>query len=202
MKDDLDASEKRLIAALDRLDRFIDRAAGLRREAAAVAPAGSPAAPDRETAAELRESREQSLRLSDELAALRASHSSAITGFEARLKVAGDRLAEAEERAVELAAANEALTAANRQLLAAAGTEARQGAVHQALEAEIESFKAARNAERGKLAEIMDALDRMLGLPAGAEDVPHPAPVPEDAEREVTDASAARMNAAAEKQES
>lgn len=163
MKDDLNASEKRLIAALDRIDSFIDRAAAL--QGAASHRAGLDARGDE--ASELAEYRARDQRLSDELAALRASHSSAVTGFEARLKVLNDRLREEEARAIDLVAANEALTAANRALfgLDAAG----QGdAIRRALEAEIESLRAARQAERGKLGEIIDSLDRMLGVPAGS----------------------------------
>lgn len=190
MKDDLNASEKRLIAALDRIDSFIDRAADLRRAGAGHAP---PAAG--EAVAELAESRARNQRLSDELAALRASHSSAVAGFEARLKVLNDRLHEAEARTVDLSRANDALAAANRALFdpdpALPGE-----AIRRALEAEIESLRAARQAERGKLGEIIDSLDRMLGVPLGpvAEPVT-PAP-PEDDDDETVAGTEALADAA------
>ncbi|MBD9526824.1 hypothetical protein [Paracoccus sp. PAR01] len=193
MKDDLNASEKRLIAALDRIDNFIDRTALLR---SAVPDTGGG-----EAAAELQESRAHNQRLSDELAALRASHSSAVAGFESRLKVMNERLAEAEERAVELAAANEALASANRALVEADGPLA-EDAIRRAQKAEIESLRAARQAERGKLGEIIDTLDRMLGVgPAAGHADPEPAR-PSDAatDADMADADAAEMSDATDEQ--
>ncbi|WP_211596334.1 hypothetical protein [Paracoccus aestuariivivens] len=173
MKDDLNASEKRLIAALDRIDSFIDRTAELRMAVPTILPdsASQSASP-----AELLESQALNQRLSDELAALRASHSSTVAGFEARLKVMNERLAEAEDRAVDLVAANEALSAANRGLFDT-DPATLSGATYRALEAEIESLRSARNAERGKLGEIVDTLDRLLGVTGS--DAPDLAPPPE-----------------------
>ncbi|MDS9467599.1 hypothetical protein RGQ15_08430 [Paracoccus sp. MBLB3053] len=168
MRDDLNASEKRLIAALDRIDSFIDRTAGLRLSKDAPAPED-----DEDTAAQLQEARAQNQRLADELDALRASHSSAVAGFEARLGVMNDRLAETEQRAVELAAANEALSTANRALISAHPENGADQA-RSALEAEIESLRASRMAEMGKLGEIIDSLDQMFNDPQGQGEDPLP----------------------------
>ncbi|WP_209021257.1 hypothetical protein [Paracoccus ravus] len=163
MKDDLNASEKRLIAALDRLDNFIDRSAGLRKGMAGADPEAEA------------ESQAHIQRLSDELEALRASHSSAVTSYEARLAVMNERLSETEERAGDLLASNEALIAANRALSGASG--AGEDPARAALEAEIQSLRATRSAELQKLGEIMDSLDRMMNLqprvePLSGDDVP------------------------------
>ncbi|KGJ06330.1 hypothetical protein SAMN04487972_101233 [Paracoccus halophilus] len=139
MRDDLNASEKRLIAALDRIDHFLDRAAA----------AGAPAAE------QLQQSGDENRRLTDELAQLRT-----------RQGETHERLQEAGREAARLVAANEALAEANRALIA--GTGAPADAARRALEAEIESLRAAHAAEEGQMQDILAALDRMLGTPAPA----------------------------------
>lgn len=173
MKDDLNASEKRLIAALDRINSFIDRTAESRGPAPAPAPSGDFST-DPEMADQLAESRAQLLRLTDELEALRASHSSSVAGYEARLDVANERLTETEESAVQLAAANEALMVANRALLDAR-PDIGDDQTRQALEAEIVALRAARSVEMSKLGEIADTLERMLGVPSGQVPAAEPA---------------------------
>lgn len=147
MKADLNASEKRLIAALDRIDAFIDRAGSLD-----APPAQMDGGADLHA---------QNQRLSEELAALREGQSDLLAGYETRLADANERLHVAGDEAARLAAANDALIAANRELLGAEtiGDDQR----HAALEAEIKALRAARAAEIGQMDDIIGALDRMLG---------------------------------------
>lgn len=141
MKDDLNLSEKRLIAALDRLDQFIDRASR-----------GAPPADDLQ---------DDNRRLTEELASLHDNQAALIATFETRLAEANDRLNAASDDAARLAAANEELTRANRALMQAPSEDAR----HHALEAEIATLRAARDAEVAQMGDIVDTLDRMLGVP-------------------------------------
>ncbi|WP_233253402.1 hypothetical protein [Paracoccus binzhouensis] len=157
MRDDLNASEKRLIAALDRIDQFIDRAAGRRGD-----PDGAP--PDPGLAAQLHEARSENRRLSQELAALHERQSETLAACEARLAEAHRRLVDAGQEAARLAAANEALAEANRALIDAAGAPGDE--VRRAFEAEIESLRAARAAEMAQMGDIIDTLDRLAGTPA------------------------------------
>ena len=82
-----------------------------------------------------------------------------------RLAEAHERLAGAGEQAARLAAANDELARANRALIAAIdGEGAGDDPVRTALEAELEAQHAARAAEGAQMSEILDALDRMLGV--------------------------------------
>ncbi|MFC3571583.1 hypothetical protein [Paracoccus sp. TOH] len=158
MRDDLNASEKRLIAALDRIDQFIDRAAERR---------GGPDGimPEEGLAAQLHETRGENRRLSQELAALHERQSETLAACEARLAEAHRRLVDAGQEAARLAAANEALAEANRALIDGAGPPGDE--IRRALEAEIESLRAARAAELAQMGDIIDTLDR-LTAPAAA----------------------------------
>lgn len=132
---DITDSERRLVAALDRIDRSIEKMRVERSEAAA---SGSAAARV-ETA--LAEAEAENARLGDEIAALRS------------------RLTEAGHETVRLAAANDALTEANQKLLAGKG-----GAVEAtaALRAELEALRATRAAEIAQMDDILGSLERML----------------------------------------
>lgn len=166
MKDDLNASEKRLIAALDRIDAFIDRAPEPRPD---LAPdAGSDDA-----------LRAENLRLSQELAVLHERQAELLASYESRLADANERLNVAGDEAARLAAANDALIAANRDLTAAENPGADQHRA--ALEAEIKALRAARAAEIGQMDDIIGTLDRMLGksdpIPAAPVMVESPMPL-------------------------
>ncbi|MDT1061802.1 hypothetical protein RM190_08035 [Paracoccus sp. CPCC 101403] len=150
MKDDLNASEKRLIAALDRLDSFIDRMAD---RAAAPGPDSGQDAPDPDLAARFDEQAEE------------------LTQLEERLAATNERLDSAGEEIARLAAANEALVSANRALIAAQPASARDD-IRDALQAELDSLRAARAAEIGQMSDIAGTLDRMLGAPTAVERKP------------------------------
>ena len=176
MKDDLNASEKRLIAALDRLDACIDRAAEVRAGLVAAAPTEDAQDPDAAADA----LRAENQRLSSALTALHERQSELLSSYETRIAESNERLNAAGDEVARLSAANEALIAANRALAAAeAPGEDERG---RALEAEIESLRASRAAEIGQMGDIIDSLDRMLGTPAAASDMPQPpmqVPAPE-----------------------
>lgn len=156
---DLSAAERRLIAALDRLDNAVERAA--RRIAEPPQPGRTgAAAPVPGTGAEI----------SPQIAALHDRQAATLEAMQMRLAEAQERLAAAGEQAARLAAANDDLARANRALVEAAGggpeTWAERGepAALAALHAEVEALRAARAAEVAQMSEILDALDRMLGV--------------------------------------
>ncbi len=140
MRNDLNASEKRLFAALDRIDAYLDRAA----QGPAPAAAGDGTAVD--VASEQR-------------------HAAALADLQARLDEAQRQLTAAGRQAVAMSAANDVLAKANRKLLDAAGSISGDDACA-ALQAEIDALRAARGAEISQLGEIVEALDRMLDTPA------------------------------------
>lgn len=158
MMGDLTASEKRLIAALDRIDYSIERAAeGLRR--AETAPAPDPDGLSGENA-----------RLEAELAALRADRSSALSAHEDRLAQLSARVLVAEDSAARLAAANEALARSNRELMERLETGGPAGDdIRRALEAELDALRAARAAEVAQMDELVETLDRMLDPQSGTQ---------------------------------
>ena len=147
MNNDLNASEKRLIAALDRLDGFIDRMA-VTRAAAGSAPEGDPRPENRD--------------ISDDLSMLVDEQAEQLAELEARLVATDERLNAAGDEIARLAAANEALASANRELIASQ-PDSPSDEIRRALQAEIDSLRATRVAEAGQMAEIADTLDRMLG---------------------------------------
>ena len=159
MRDDLNVSEKRLIAALDRIDQFLDRTAASRH-----APQPVPA--DAEAASQLHELQAENRRLSQELAALHERQATTFSACEARLAEAHRRLVQAGQEAARLAAANEVLAEANRALIEAQDGGGAQDEIRRALEAEIESLRAERAAEVAQIGEIVEALDRMIDNPA------------------------------------
>ncbi len=168
MRDDLTASEKRLIAALDRLDHFIDRAALMRGAVVAAEPvADDPAGIEHS----LHAARTENQRLSNELMLAHERQQAQLAASQAELAAAHDRLLAAGQEAARLAATNETLAAANRALIAATGEPADEARL--ALEAEIESLRAIRDAEIAQMGDLLSMLDQMIGTPA-----PAPAPAP------------------------
>lgn len=139
MRNDLNASEKRLFAALDRIDAYLDRAAQ-----GPAAAAGTGAGKD---------------------AATEQRHAAALAELQTRLDEAQRQLTAAGRQAVAMSAANEVLAKANRKLLDAAGSLTGDDA-RAALQAEIDALRVARGAEITQLGEIVEALDRMLDTPA------------------------------------
>lgn len=165
---DFSASEARLIAALDRLDAAIDRGRDrLHRQMSPPAP--SAPVPD-DVAAHLAVARADNRRLSDEVAALHDRQGATLAALQQRLTEAHERLEGVGQQSARLAAANDGLAAANRALIEAADDWPAHGAAATlgALEAEIESLRAARAAEIAQMGEILDALDRLLGTPSPA----------------------------------
>lgn len=146
---DISTAERRLIAALDRLDHTVERTA--RRLIERPAPSSAPATPQPAEA-----------EVSAEVAALHARQAATVEAMQMRLAEANERLASAGDEAARLAAANDELARANRALLASGGISADDAIT--ALEAEIEALHAARAAEIAQMGEILDALDRMLGV--------------------------------------
>lgn len=161
MRDDLTASEKRLIAALDRLDHFIDRAALMRGEAVAAPPiAEDPAGIEHS----LHAAQTENQRLSGELMLAHERQQAQLVASEAKLAATHDRLLAAGQEAARLAATNETLVAANRALIAATGEPADE--IRLALEAEIELLRAIRDAEIAQMGDLLSMLDQMIGTPA------------------------------------
>ena len=160
---DISRAERRLIAALDRLDHAVERGARRIAQSAAETSAAPIAAPDTaETAPPVAEAP-----VSAEIAALHDRQAATLEAMQVRLAEAHDRLASAGEQAARLAGANDELARANRLLIdAASGDWTADGpdATRAALEAEVEALRAARAAEIAQMAEILDALDRMLGV--------------------------------------
>ncbi|WP_211657876.1 hypothetical protein [Paracoccus subflavus] len=134
---DISISERRLSAALDRIGQYLDRGG------VGHGPAGS------DLRAELDAAHARIAELTD-----RMPHPAAD----------GAGVGDMAEHAARLAAANDSLSAANRALIAAmAGEDDRIEAVSLALEAEIESLRAARAAEAAQLAALLAEVEQLLG---------------------------------------
>lgn len=150
---DISVSERRLSAALDRIDQLLE---------AGLTPRGARTGDD---GAELQAALAENARLQDLLAAQKPATMPA----DDTLAEAAHRIAAATEQAARLAAANDDLAAANRILIeAAAGDSDRVEAVSVALEAEIEALRAARAAEIAQLGDIMAELERLMAGDAAA----------------------------------
>lgn len=131
---DISVSERRLSAALDRIDQFLDRAR----------PLAGAHLPD--VHAELEEAHARIAALTQQMARLGGGDDPDLAQDVARL-----------------AAANDALAEANRALVhAVAGDGDTALAVHAALEAEIESLRAARAAEAAQLGVLLAEVERLL----------------------------------------
>ena len=161
---DISVSERRLSAALDRIDRFLERGG------VGPAPAGA------DLRAELDQAYAQIAALTDQLSQRGDG-------------AGGTDLA---EQAARLAAANDELAAANRALIqAASGDGDRIEAVSVALEAEIEALRAARAAEAAQLGTLLAEVERLLAENEAAAATPEiagdAAGVPEDTDAEQGD---------------
>lgn len=173
------ASERRLSAALDRIDQILEM--GRPRSA----PADGTG--DQDLRAALDAAQSENTRLKAEIAELQKDKPAS---DEPAFENGEDRLVEAGEQAARLAAANDELAAANRSLVETAAAEADGDAVtaiREALEAEIEALRAARAAEISNLGDIIIELERLLPeMGQGNAPVPEmagdDAGVPEDGE--------------------
>ncbi|MFC0199427.1 hypothetical protein [Paracoccus rhizosphaerae] len=145
---DITASERRLSAALDRLDQLLE--AGQKRGG------GDPDALA-DLTRRLAEAEGRNADLERQLSEGQpAADMSQLSDLQARLETAT-------EQSARLSAANEDLMAANRNLIDAEET----GGVgederREALEAEIGALRAAREAEMAQMSEIMAELERLL----------------------------------------
>lgn len=149
---DISVSERRLSAALDRIDQLLE--AGLYRRPS------DPAEADTDLQAQLDAVLSENTQLRRELD---NSDATPPVSDDAALAEAARRIAATTEQAARLAAANDDLAAANRILIeAAAGQSDRVEAVSIALEAEIEALRAARAAEIAQLGDIMLELERLM----------------------------------------
>lgn len=166
---DISASERRLSAALDRIDQLLE--AGSHRRPAAVA---APSA-DADLQGRLDQLEAENARLAAELAALRTDQGGPV---EAALAEARTRLSGASDQAARLVAANDELAAANRALIEAADGASGDASIA-ALEAEVEALRAARAAEIAQMGDIMVELERLLASQdaVGGQDGPEDASV-------------------------
>ncbi|WP_410218546.1 hypothetical protein [Paracoccus sp. (in: a-proteobacteria)] len=153
---DITASERRLSAALDRLDLLME---------AAVRPPAEDGGQVAELTRQLTELQSENARLEQVLAQAQSGDAGSPDELQSRLEAAT-------EQSARLATANEELTTANRNLLEAHATGGlSEDEVRGALEAEIQALRAARAAEMAQMSEIMSELERLL-----AEDEPSPDP--------------------------
>ncbi len=157
---DLTSSEKRLIAALDRIDYSIERATARLREQPDSGGEGVVAGDDSALQAALSEN-----------AFLKTELADATSAQEGRLSELTTRLSDATQEVARLSAANEALAKANRTLLSRLDSGGLQpDEARDALEAELEALRATRDAEIARLDEIMNGLDDLLGVNAVSEE--------------------------------
>ncbi|WP_211341143.1 hypothetical protein [Paracoccus methylarcula] len=148
------ASERRLSAALDRIDQILETG---RSRSVSPDAAGEPNLRDALEAAQT-----ENARLKAEIAELRKADGALAEPVPGNGE---DRLVEAGEQAARLAAANDDLAAANRALVETVAAQADGDsvtAIREALEAEIEALRAARAAEISNLGDIIIELERLL----------------------------------------
>lgn len=173
---DISASERRLSAALDRLDQLLDT------QPAAV-PVTAPGEDPAQIAA-LTLQLEQLQAENDQLRQAPAVEAPAVQPDQDTVQPDQDQddlrrqLDEATQRNAEMAVANDQLAEANRNLIEAQETGG-IGAdeIRDALEAEVKALRAARQAEIAQMGEIMAELERLLG-DAQADDQQNPEPAP------------------------
>ena len=168
---DISASERRLSAALDRLDQLLD-----------TQPAAVPAAAPGEDPAQIAALTRQLEQLQAENDQLRQAASVEAPVVQQDQDQDQDdlrrQLDEATQRNAEMAVANDQLAEANRNLIEAQETGG-IGAdeIRDALEAEVKALRAARQAEIAQMGEIMAELERLLG-DAQSDDQQNPEPAP------------------------
>ena len=170
---DISASERRLSAALDRLDQLLDT------QPAAV-PAAAPGEDPAQIAALTRQL-EQLQAENDQLRQAASVEAPVVQQDQDQDQDQDDlrrQLDEATQRNAEMAVANDQLAEANRNLIEAQETGG-IGAdeIRDALEAEVKALRAARQAEIAQMGEIMAELERLLG-DAQADDQQNPEPAP------------------------
>lgn len=146
---DTSASERRLIAALDRIDRALDAASARDRA-------------DADVTERLASAEAEVARLRAQLAEVEAAREDLQGTAERAYADADSRCAAAAAEVARLAAANDELAAANRALLSASDGEGSRAAV----EAELGALQAARAAEVAQMGEILAALEALTGAPA------------------------------------
>jgi len=152
---DISASERRLSAALDRLDQLLDT------------PAAAPQGEDSGMIGMLTGQLETAqARIQELQQATPAPQPVQDDALRQQLDVATGRNA-------ELSAANDELAAANRNLIEAQDTGG-IGAdeIRDALEAEVKALRAARQAEMAQMGEIMAELERLLSDDTATETAP------------------------------
>ncbi|WP_111557697.1 hypothetical protein [Paracoccus sediminilitoris] len=168
---DISASERRLSAALDRLDQLLD-----------TQPAAVPAAAPGEDPAQIAALTRQLEQLQAENDQLRQAASVEAPAVPQDQDQDQDdlrrQLDEATQLNAEMAVANDQLAEANRNLIEAQETGG-IGAdeIRDALEAEVKALRAARQAEIAQMGEIMAELERLLG-DAQSDDRQNPEPAP------------------------
>lgn len=159
---DISASERRLSAALDRLDQLLD---------------SQPVPAPSEDAGQIHDLTRQLEQLQGENDRLKQAAAQPDREQPSQdLDETRRQLDEARQRNAELAAANDELANANRNLIEAQETGG-IGAdeVRDALEAEVKALRAARQAEIAQMSEIMAELERLLSDPQNPEQNPEPA---------------------------
>jgi ABC-type uncharacterized transport system involved in gliding motility auxiliary subunit len=153
---DISASERRLSAALDRLDQLLDISRS-------VAPQGDDSQTVEMLTQQLETAQARIQKLQQDTPAPQRVQDD---GLRQQLDIATSRNA-------ELAAANDELAAANRNLIEAQDTGG-IGAdeIRDALEAEVKGLRAARQAEMAQMGEIMAELERLLSDDTATETAP------------------------------
>ncbi|RJE81618.1 hypothetical protein [Paracoccus sp. JM45] len=153
---DISASERRLSAALDRLDQLLDIPS-------TIAPQGEDSSMIGVLTGQLETAQARIQELQQATPAPRPVQDDALRQ---QLDVATGRNA-------ELSAANDELAAANRNLIEAQDTGG-IGAdeIRDALEAEVKALRAARQAEIAQMGEIMAELERLLSNDTATETAP------------------------------
>ncbi|PCD77689.1 hypothetical protein [Pseudothioclava arenosa] len=134
-----------------------------------VAPAEAPVTtPDPAQEAELAQLREAldaermaNAQLSERVRAIREKQENTLSALEKRLAATTRALEALKAEASRLKRANADLAAANQSLVAA-GPEGAGALVNRAMQAELESLRAARGAEAAELADLISALEPVL----------------------------------------
>lgn len=165
--------ERRISAALDRIDKGVDALTRMPPEAGA---APSDAADDSESGAQARTDELAQLRaaleaerssnaeLTERVRALRERQDTAISGLERRLARATEQLDVQGLELRRMKKANAELVAVTRALRAEGGEDgpAEADLLSRSMSAELEALRAERRAEAGEMEEILAALDPLI----------------------------------------
>ncbi len=176
---DLAEYERRISYALERIGKGIE-AAALRPAAAALAPTAplgaAPASP--QETADLREALEAeriaNAQLSERVRAIREKQETTLAALERKLAAATLGLDQANHELVRLKRANTELAGLNRDLTEASSAgQAEPHLINRAMQAELESLRAARGAEIAELDGLLGALGPLVAsLPLIAPQAP------------------------------